>query len=142
MLASALPLVFVLAGIAVLGLTGNLFSASPFIVAAQVVAVGLNVWARRSFQKGTFRISAAPAGGSIIRTGPYRLIRHPMYSAALLFVWAAVAGHPSRLTLAVGVAVTCVAVARVIAEERLLRERYPQYSDYARTTKRLVPHVF
>jgi hypothetical protein len=87
MLASVWPLIFILAAIAVLGVTGNLFSASPFVVAAQVAAIGLNVWARRSFQKGAFRVTAAPAGGSIIRRGPYRFIRHPMYSAALLFVW-------------------------------------------------------
>lgn len=65
-----------------------------------------------------------------------------MYSAALLFVWAAVVGHLSSLTLAVGVAATGVAVARVIAEERLLRERYPEYPDYARATKALVPYLF
>ncbi len=65
-----------------------------------------------------------------------------MYSAMLLFVWAAAAGHRSYLALAVGVAVTGVAVARVIAEERLLRERYPEYPDYARATKALVPYVY
>jgi protein-S-isoprenylcysteine O-methyltransferase Ste14 len=141
-LASTLPLIFILAAIAVLGVTGNLFSASPFVVAAQIAAIGLNVWARRSFQKGTFRVTAAPAGGSIIRSGPYRFIRHPMYSAALLFVWAAVMGHLSRFTLAVGVAVTGVGAARVIAEERLLRKQYPDYPDYARATKSLVPYLF
>ena len=141
-LASALPLIFILAALAVLGVTGNLFSASPFVVAAQIAAIGLNVWARRSFQKGTFRVTAAPAGHSIIRRGPYRLIRHPMYSAALLFVWAAVIGHLSRLTLAVGGALTCVAVARGIAQERLLRKQYPDYPDYARATKPLVPYLF
>ena len=65
-----------------------------------------------------------------------------MYSAALLFVWAAVLGHLSGLTLAVGVAATGLAVARVIAEERLLREGYPEYLDYARSTKALVPYLF
>ena len=142
MLGSALPLILILAAIAVLGATGNLFSASPFVVAAQIAAIGLNVWARCSFQKGTFRVTATPVGRSIIRRGPYRIMRQQRYSAALLFVWAAVIGHLSRLTLAVGVAVTCVAVARVIAEERLLRKQYPDYSDYARATKSLVPYLF
>ena len=142
MLASTWPLIFILAAIAVLAVTGNLFSSSPFVVAAQIAAIGLNVWARRSFHKGTFRVTAAPVGSSIIRRGPYRFIRHPMYSAALLFVWASVIGHLSNLTLAIGVAVTCVAVGRVIAEERLLRKQYPDYADYARATKSLVPYLF
>ena len=142
MIASALPLLFIAAAIAVLGITGNLFASSRFVIAAQAAAVGLSVWARRSFQKGTFRVTAAPSGGSIIRRGPYRFIRHPMYSAALLFVWAAVVSHLSVLTLAVGIAVTAVVIVRVIAEERLLAGEYPEYHDYTRSTKALVPYLF
>lgn len=142
MVTSVLPLVFVVAAIVALAATGNLFSSSPFVIAAQVAAVGLNVWARRSFQKGTFRVSAAPAGTSIIRRGPYRVIRHPMYSAALLFIWAAVVSHASVLTLTIGIAATVVAIARVVAEERLLRAKYPEYHEYTRSTKALVPYLF
>ena len=139
---SPLPLLFVIAAIVVLGVTGNLFSLSPFVIAVQAVAVGLNVWARISFQSGTFRVTAAPGGASIITHGPYRFIRHPMYSAALLFIWAGVASHLSVLTLAIGIAVTAVGVARVIVEEQLLRAEYPEYLDYSRSTKALIPFVF
>jgi protein-S-isoprenylcysteine O-methyltransferase Ste14 len=141
MITSVVPLVLIVASIVVLAVTGNLFSSSPFVIAAQVAAVGLNLWARSSFQAGTFRVTAAPAGTSIIRRGPYRLIRHPMYAAALLFIWAAVVSHVSALTLTIGIAVTVVAVARVIAEERLLRTQYPDYQQYTLSTKALVPYV-
>ncbi len=142
MITSALPLVLVVAAIVVLAATGNLFSWSPFVIAAQVAAVVLNVWARVSFEKGAFRVSAAPGGASIMRRGPYRFVRHPMYAAALLFIWAAVVGHLSALTVGVGVLVAVVAVARVGAEERLLRERYPDYDDYVKSTKALVPFLY
>ncbi len=142
MITSVLPLLLVLIAIAVLGATGNRWSSSPFVIAVQVAAVGLNFWARRSFQKGTFRVTAAPGSRSIIRQGPYRVTRHPMYSAALLLVWSAVVSHVSVLTLAIGLAVTAVAIARVFAEERLLVAEYPEYPGYARSTKALVPFVF
>ena len=54
-----------------------------------------------------------------------------MYSAALLFIWAAILSHLSVLNLAIGVSVTSVVVIRVVTEERLLRARYPEYRDYA-----------
>jgi hypothetical protein len=47
MITSALPLLLAVGAIVVLAVTGNLFASSPFVIAAQVAAVGLNVWARR-----------------------------------------------------------------------------------------------
>jgi len=138
---SAAPLLFVIAALVVLGVSGNLFSTSPFVIAAQVAAVGLAVWARRSFEAGTFRVSAAPASKSITRRGPYRFIRHPMYSAAVLIVWTAVVSGGSTLTLAIGAAVTIVIVLRVVSEERLLSAECPEYGEYKRSTKALVPFV-
>jgi protein-S-isoprenylcysteine O-methyltransferase Ste14 len=138
---SAAPLLLVITAIVVLAVSGNLFSTSPFVTAAQVVSVALAVWARRSFRTGTFRVSAAPAGTSVIRRGPYRLIRHPMYSAALLLLWSAVFGSASPLTLAISTLVTAVVIVRVIAEERLLCAGCPEYADYMLSTKALVPYV-
>jgi protein-S-isoprenylcysteine O-methyltransferase Ste14 len=142
MMASALPLVGVIAAIVVLGATGNLFAPSPVAITVQAGAVALSVWARRSFQKGSFRVTATPGSTSIIKDGPYRFLRHPMYAAALLFIWTAVVSHLSVLTLAIGIVVAAVAIARVNVEDRLLRARYPEYDDYARSTKALVPYVF
>ena len=142
MITSPLPLLLVVAAMLGLGVTGNLFSSSPFVIAAQAAALVLNLWARTSFQSGTFRVTAAPGGASLITRGPYRFIRHPMYSAALIFIWAGIASHRSIWTLAVGIAVTAVCIARVIAEERMLRAKYPEYLDYSRSTKALIPFVF
>jgi protein-S-isoprenylcysteine O-methyltransferase Ste14 len=142
MINSVLPLVFVVAAIVTLAVTRTLLSWAPFAIAAQLAAVGLSGWARRSFQQGSFHVSAAPAGASIIRRGPYRVIRHPMYSAALLFTWTAVVYHASPLTLTIGITTTVVVIVRVGAEEGLLRAQYPEYQEYARSTKALVPYLF
>ena len=142
MIASALPLLLVIAAIVVLAATGNLFAAAPLVIAAQVGAVGLSIWARRSFQKGAFRVTATPGSRSIIQSGPYRFVRHPMYAASLLFIWAAVVSHPSAGPVAIGIVVTAMVITRVVVEERLLRAQYPEYVDYARSTKALVPYVF
>ena len=64
-----------------------------------------------------------------------------MYSAVLVFIWAGIASHASKLTLAIGIVVTVVIIARLIAEERLLRAQYPGDQNYARSTKALIPFV-
>ena len=135
----ALPIV--VSAIVLLAATGHVLSLSPAVIAAQILALGLAVWARRSFPAGSFRVTAAPSGDAVIQRGPYRLIRHPMYSAALLLVWASILGRPEVWTSVVGVVVTTVVAIRIVTEERLLRARYPAYTAYAESTKALVPFV-
>lgn len=134
-------LLFVICAVVLLGATGDLFSSSAIVIASQLFAVGIMMWARRSFPTKTFRVNAAPSSETVIRRGPYQLIRHPMYSAALLFIWAAVLSHLSLWTVAIGALVTIIAALRVVFEERFLRSRYPEYAAYARMTKAIVPYV-
>jgi protein-S-isoprenylcysteine O-methyltransferase Ste14 len=138
---SSAALFVVVAVLVTLAATGALFSASPVLITLQVAAVGLAVWARRSFPAGAFRVVATPGGDGIIQRGPYRLIRHPMYSAALLVIVSAAVEHPVWWTLGLGALAVCVVVVRIVVEERLLRERFNGYAHYVRGTKALIPYV-
>ena len=77
----------------------------------------------------------------LVTRGPYRLARHPIYGGGILFFlgWAL---FSAPLALA-GVAALAVLWWRKSAlEERLLAERYPDYTDYRRATpRRFVPYV-
>ena len=140
-LVSRLPLLVIVTTLVVLTVTGNFFSTSPAAVAVQIAAAALAIWSRRSFQAGTFRVIAAPAGAAIIRRGPYGFIRHPMYAAMLLFIWSGLLSHLSLVTLAIGLALTALVAARIVAEERLLKARFPDYAEYARSTNAVVPFI-
>jgi protein-S-isoprenylcysteine O-methyltransferase Ste14 len=82
-------------------------------------------------------------GQTVVDTGPYGVVRHPMYAAAavllvgstlLLGSWYGLVG---ALLIVVGVAV------RAVNEERLLRAELPGYDEYAaRVRYRLVPGVW
>jgi protein-S-isoprenylcysteine O-methyltransferase Ste14 len=138
---SRYALLLVIAVVVLLAATNRLFSPSAVVIAAQVLAVGIVLWARRSFPTKTFRVDATPSAETVIRRGPYRWIRHPMYAAALLFIWAAVLAHLSLWTLTLGVVTVVIAALRVVFEEQVLRERYPDYAAYARGTKAIVPYL-
>lgn len=111
-------------------------------IAIQVGAVALMVWARWTFGRRSFHAGANPTEGGLVTTGPYRFLRHPIYTAVLLFVWAGVLTHLSLLSLTLGTIATAATAVRMIAEERLVLLRYPEYRQYAERTKRLIPFIF
>jgi protein-S-isoprenylcysteine O-methyltransferase Ste14 len=137
---SVLAFAVLVAELVYLVYTGQLFG-GPVTTAFQVAAFLLMVWARITFGKRSFHAAANPTEGGLVTTGPYHYVRHPIYAAILLFFWAAVAAHPSWTTAALGVVCTGALLVRMLSEERLVVQQYPEYAEYARTTKRVLPGV-
>ena len=138
---SKFALLILIIGILILLLSGNLLSKSQFIIAGQLIAITIGIWARRSFQTGQFNINAEPREGKLLITGPYRYIRHPMYAAALLLIWSSIIGHLHPLSIVVGLIITFVIAVRIKNEDIVLRGHFIKYAEYARTTKRIIPFV-
>jgi len=120
----------------------SLFSPSPVVIGVQLAAVALIIWARVTFGRRSFHLAANPTEGGLVTTGPYRYIRHPIYTAVCLFVTAGALAH-----LSLGAALLCgliwaSSIARMLCEECLVSVRYPEYQQYAATTARMFPHVF
>jgi protein-S-isoprenylcysteine O-methyltransferase Ste14 len=135
---------FVLMLVSVLGLARihSLFSPAPAVIALQCGAAALMVWARVTFGRRSFQPAASPTGGGLVTTGPYRFIRHPIYTAVCLFCWAGVAVHFSPMAVLLGALLFLGSLGRMLCEERLVTRRYPAYRDYARRTRRMLPYVF
>lgn len=82
-------------------------------------------------------------GHSVVTTGPYAYVRHPMYAGALLYL----AGTPLLLGswwgLAAAVILSLLIGMRAVFEERTLKAELKGYADYAaRVRYRLVPHLW
>lgn len=81
-------------------------------------------------------------GSTLVRTGPYAIVRHPMYCGGLglAFGWALwVRGW---LTLGYVCALFVLLDLKSRREERWLAEQFPAYPDYQRRVKRLIPFIF
>ena len=81
-------------------------------------------------------------GADLITRGPYRWVRHPMYTA-LIMMMIGVSGY-NGLWINLGAALTLIAivVTKALREEHLLPQVFPEYPAYALTTKRFIPFVF
>lgn len=96
-------------------------------------------WAKLSLRRS---FGIAPANRGIKIGGPYRLVRHPMYSGYLFAHIGILVLMPSLPNLAIYVISWCAQIFRLLAEERLLLED-PDYQNYAEKIRwRLVPGLF
>ena len=77
----------------------------------------------------------------IIETGPYSVVRHPLYSGVIIaaFASAMVFGKPS--SLAGAVLLTLAFMVKILFEEGVLRSETGRYDDYAERVPMLVPFL-
>ncbi|HMO51936.1 MAG TPA: methyltransferase [Kiritimatiellia bacterium] len=75
----------------------------------------------------------------LVMRGPYRRVRHPMYTAVLVFAAGMVSMHPTPERIALFLFLAVVMIAKLLREERFLMAAFPEYAAYQKTTKRLVP---
>lgn len=140
--ASILGYLLMVAGLGGLLAVHSLLSSSPIVIAVQAVAVALMAWARVTFGGRSFHAAASPTEGGLVTTGPYRFVRHPIYTAVVLFSFAGAFAHLSLLSAGLALLILLGVVVRMLLEERLLLARYPEYADYAARTKRMLPWIF
>ena len=119
-----------------------IFSPSAWVIVIQVAALLLGVWARVSFGRRSYHVAANPTEGCLVTWGPYRYIRHPIYTAICVATLAGVGAHWSWKTGACGAVVAGSLGMRIFCEERLLVARYPEYGQYAARTWRMIPYVY
>jgi protein-S-isoprenylcysteine O-methyltransferase Ste14 len=82
-------------------------------------------------------------GQSVVSTGPYRYVRHPMYSGMLVFFPAIALLLGSWWGLALSSALIGLFVLRTILEDRMLRKELAGYPEYAQSVRyRLIPRVW
>ncbi|WP_030247689.1 methyltransferase family protein [Streptomyces sp. NRRL S-350] len=118
--------------------------ASWFGVALVAAGLALRAWGMRTLGAYYTRTLRTVDAQSVVRSGPYRLIRHPGYASSLL-VWIGYAVGTGSWAAALAVAALLLAAygRRIAAEERLLLDSFGSaYADYRRASKRLVPFIY
>jgi len=115
------------------------------VLAANVVlvlsfAICFIVLKQNSYAASTIRVEADQP---VVSTGLYAIVRHPLYSGALLLMLVTPPALGSYWTLLVVFALIPVLMWRLLDEERFLKQNLPGYADYCRATRfRLIPLIW
>ena len=82
-------------------------------------------------------------GQTVISTGPYHYVRHPMYAGFLLFAIGTSLLLGSWYGLLIGLLLVALTARRAVLEEAMLRDELPGYAEYMAHVKyRLIPYVW
>ena len=118
---------------------------SVFVVAGDaVVAFGFLadfiVYRENTFTSATIEVTP---NQRVISTGPYAVIRHPMYAGALVMLFGTPLALGSWRGLVMFIPMTLVIAWRLLDEEQFLRKNLPGYTEYCERIRfRLIPHVW
>ncbi|MGH9079545.1 MAG: methyltransferase family protein [Acidimicrobiales bacterium] len=111
-------------------------------LAVFLVGIALAVWARVSIGRNWGTPMSEKVHPELVTSGPYRYVRHPIYSGIILgMVGTAVAVGPYWLVAVALIGAYFIYSATV--EERTMERLFPEvYPAYKRSTKMLIPFIF
>ena len=117
------------------------FGIGIFLILAGVAFRWYSVWVLGKFFT---RVITIQAGQTVVQRGPYRFIRHPSYSGAMLSFLGFGLALTNWLSLGLVMLGTIIGYSyRVYVEEQALLKGLGQsYRDYMQHTKRFIPFVF
>jgi protein-S-isoprenylcysteine O-methyltransferase Ste14 len=103
-------------------------------------AIVFAVFKANSFTSGIIEVAQ---GQKVISSGPYALVRHPMYVGGLIMLYGIPLALGSWWGMLLNVPMTAAIVWRLLDEERFLGEKLAGYAEYREKVKfRLVPLVW
>jgi protein-S-isoprenylcysteine O-methyltransferase Ste14 len=109
----------------------------------QVSSVLLGIIAIVLMRPGNLSILPIPKqDAQLVTKGPYRLIRHPMYTAVLLFCFSLLLNRITLLSAAFFLVLLIDLIVKLHFEERLLLALFPPYAKYMKKTWRLIPFIY
>lgn len=112
-------------------------------IAIQVAFFALAIWARRHLGKNWAAEVRIGEGHELVRSGPYRFVRHPIYTAMLgMFLGTALASGQVHALVAIGLLFLAY-IRKTRLEEEILEKTFgAQYDAYRRESWSLVPMVY
>ena len=109
----------------------------------QILGVFLGVWAIWVMRIGNFNITPTPVeNGKLRKSGPYATIRHPMYTSIILFTFPELVNSYSFWRLMVLLVLFITIIFKIKFEEKNLLQQFPNYKDYKRETKKIIPYLY
>lgn len=134
---------FQLSALGYIALSGPLFSKTWYGLLIEVAGIALAVWAVAIMRSNANVAPIPKENGILITRGPYQLIRHPMYTAQVVAVFPLVIEHDTPYRVAALIILILTLLYKLHYEEkRLVKHFGSSYTNYQKTSKRILPYIY
>lgn len=125
------------------GVTGGLFTTGILLI-LQIIGLAIGFWGIIAMKMGNFNVQPeVKSYAKMVTSGPYKIIRNPMYTGLLLFFGISVFANFTFLRLAVLLILGLVLILKIFMEEGFLEKKFGgSYVAYKKKTFRLIPFIF
>ena len=119
------------------------FSDSILLFGFQITGIILGFWAIYEMRRSRLNITPTPLSGAIlIQSGPYKLVRHPMYLALILVFVPMLLANFNLWGIIIFLIFFVNLILKMMYEEKLLFSFFDNYHAYSEKSWRLIPYVY
>ena len=118
-------------------------STNIFLMIIQIIGFIVAAWAIFEMRKSKINIAPTPRKNAIlVKSGPYKLVRHPMYLSLILSLTPAMISYYNQTTIIIFAVFSINLVLKMLFEEGLLKKYFNDYENYMKKSWRLFPYIF
>jgi protein-S-isoprenylcysteine O-methyltransferase Ste14 len=106
------------------------------------IGVAFSIWARAILGRNWSSNPTIKEGHELVQTGPYRLVRHPIYTGILVAVFGTSLASAKVGDLVLILTITIMLIVKLRIEESLMQQQFAEkYTEYRSRTKALIPFI-
>lgn len=134
---------FQFVGIIIIAFTGSFFANNILLLILEICGIILAVWALISMKFSNLNVYPdIREGAKLVKSGPYRIIRHPMYSSIILAITPLVIDQFTWFRLSVYLIMFVDLIIKLKYEESMLKAQFIDYEEYCKKTFRIIPFIY
>ncbi len=124
-------------------LSGPSLPQNKILLTLEMFGIALGLWAILVQRIGNFNITPTNREEArFIKTGPYSIIRHPMYLAIIITLTPLIINYFTMFRISIALILIIILILKILVEEKQLLIHFSAYKSYMKKTWRLIPWIF